>query len=475
MKKCVRALSLISIFIVLFISANSGTVFALNPDAYLEINTVTVIESGNVLVSSGAGWSYNEASNTLTLDGYNGRYILGRLMGSIVLNIVGENKITESSFEGALNFGLDSSLTITGDETARLTVVNTLASGTAIGISGIESLLVNGKLTVDVTVSGAGSTLLSSGPLTLTGGCTVISNGGANGAGLTALAINITEGSSLTESSSNAFKPHIYGSGSTSLSISGGVITAAGPIYISENVADTHINIAGGTTVLPAGINNPGSTPVTLVISGGSFNAPQESLAVQPVNDNGNNVQKTEITLDGLGAGVRITELEGMASSSYGLTDVYTDADGKIYLWLPTGTSLTAIVTENGVYEGEIPAGSSVTLDGENAAELPADEPVEDNKADISNNSLLIIAVIAIGVLLLLVIVLVIILLVSRKKKPTNNPPAQLPYQPNTNGAYMPTASPPQQQPQLPPQQLQPPQNPQQPQAPQPQQPYQPQ
>lgn len=103
-----------------------------------------------------------------------------------------------------------------------------------------------------------------------------------------------------------------------------------------------------------------------VVISGGSVNA--NSIQAAPTNGSGATVYRTVVTLSGVTTATKVTSLT--AALGYGINDMYTDADGKPYLYLPADTHTTAAQTTDGAtppvltsYTGDI-----VTVTGGTAA-----------------------------------------------------------------------------------------------------------
>ena len=92
----------------------------------------------------------------------------------------------------------------------------------------------------------------------------------------------------------------------------------------------------------------------------------------KPAADGGVNVYRTTVTLEdgsGTAAGnAAVTLLGTSAGYSYGLTDMKTDADGKLYLYLPENTLTTVVLTTDGAayttYRGSVQTSSSGAASG---------------------------------------------------------------------------------------------------------------
>lgn len=103
------------------------------------------------------------------------------------------------------------------------------------------------------------------------------------------------------------------------------------------------------------------------VISGGSVNMNKcmENEPKHPVNEDGKLLYCTQITVGSandngkytMSANAQVKELTIKDSTGsdyqYGIGGMYTDADAKLYLWLPENAKVSKVVTESGTYEGE--------------------------------------------------------------------------------------------------------------------------
>ncbi|EHI54765.1 hypothetical protein HMPREF9333_02054 [Johnsonella ignava ATCC 51276] len=157
------------------------------------------------------------------------------------------------------------------------------------------------------------------------------------------------------------------------LSIAGGTIYAQGnnAMGIGYAGSDTHhesaIYYQGGTVKSEyIGLPNNSFGGITgekanVVITGGSIRPVNSTASVQshkiPENGQGTKVYLTTITLGNgatLAAQAKVRALTG--AGTYGINDMYADEEGKLYLWLPLGTTVTKVETEQGSYIGSVTA-----------------------------------------------------------------------------------------------------------------------
>ena len=133
---------------------------------------------------------------------------------------------------------------------------------------------------------------------------------------------------------------------------SGGGLGGGGIFYGSGGQAH-NITISGGTIVTAGGygIGGPGFCS-NIQINGGSVNA--SSISIQPVNTTAINVYKTIIALEGITAVTPVTNIELSGADYYNTHGIFTDALGKIYLYLPEGASTTSIAAGGNTYTGSV-------------------------------------------------------------------------------------------------------------------------
>lgn len=259
--------------------------------------------------------------------------------------------------------------------------------GAGIGSGGYDgdngNTIINGG-TVTATGIGGGAGIGggwhgNGGTITISGG-TVIATGSTGGAGIGSgskenATVSIT-GGSIT-ATGGQYSAGIGGGnrGNATVSITGGTITATGGQYgagIGSGDGATgegSVTISGGTIAATGGEEGAGvgsgrfgSSDVTIIITGGSIKATKGALAIDdvgagsnsPANDPTSNgtttVSLKTLTIQDVNEATAITSVNGL--SGYSMKDVSTDADGKLYLYLPDDTSLPESITigENKFY-----------------------------------------------------------------------------------------------------------------------------
>ena len=154
-----------------------------------------------------------------------------------------------------------------------------------------------------------------------------------------------------------------YSAGGT-VTIRGGTVDSIGIAKSLYGYAGGTVNISGGTiTVGSEGIAN-GATGGSVIISGGSVNV-AGTIGSTPTNGSANGNQEVYLTrprLNGLSAVTAVSTLTLPNASYYGTKDLYTDADGYLYLYLPAGAAATGAETADWTYVGEVASGGSGTL-----------------------------------------------------------------------------------------------------------------
>jgi len=234
----------------------------------------------------------------------------------------------------------------------------TINGGTVTARGGMH----NGKaIGVGPGIGGTGG-----GSVTITGGTVNAYGGGCGGAGI-------------------GGRGGGFGYNGGSVTISGGVVTAIGSdsLYgagagIGGGGADMDrggdggiVNISGGTVVASggnssscggaAGIGSGSgwhgpSSAGTLYISGGSVKISDgsglEALPAVPKHNASDNIPVflNKATLDGAQK-IKVNSLTANAGYTYGITDMFTDDSGTIYLYLPDTTTATQVQTSEKIYD----------------------------------------------------------------------------------------------------------------------------
>ena len=207
----------------------------------------------------------------------------------------------------------------------------------------------------------------SASNISISGG-TVIAKGGYNGAGIgggkNGAGSSITISGGMVTTTGGAYGAGIgggyYGVGSN-ITISGGTVTATGGSWGAgigggDSRDGNDISISGGTvtatgrgTKSDIGGGSGGSTG-KVTITGGSVKT--KNGALTGVINGTNAVYCTVVDLtDEIGTEAAVTDV---GETAYGMKDVMTDADGKIYMYLPAGE--TSIVFGTHFYSGTVSA-----------------------------------------------------------------------------------------------------------------------
>ncbi|MEA4853996.1 MAG: right-handed parallel beta-helix repeat-containing protein [Christensenella sp.] len=146
------------------------------------------------------------------------------------------------------------------------------------------------------------------------------------------------------------------------LTMEGGVVTgntaatSGGGIYMMDSTAVCTISggaVLANTALNESDIDNDNS-PGSLTITGGSI---QSVSGVTPASGQQTPaaVYLNTIKMDGTAEGSAVTALNStLLADAYGLTDVLTDANGKIYIWLPENSVTTSSTVADRDYFGTI-------------------------------------------------------------------------------------------------------------------------
>ena len=294
-----------------------------------------------------------DAKATITLDGV---YI------NVSDKAVSPLEIAEDS-TGAVSVVLKGSNALTAGEKAAGIQKNGTADGT-LTISGSGTLTAQGGeygAGIGGGYCGVGSNItITGGIITATGG----SYGAGIGGGFWGGGSNITiSGGEVTATGGYGgagIGGGYYGVGSN-IAITGGIITATGGdggagIGGGDSRDGNDITISGGT-VTATGKNTrsdigggSGGSTGTVTITGGSVKT--KNGALTGVTNGTDNVYYTVVDLtDEIGTEAAVTDV---GETAYGMKDVMTDADGKIYMYLPAGE--TSIVFGTHFYSGTVSA-----------------------------------------------------------------------------------------------------------------------
>ena len=294
--------------------------------------TLTISGSGALTAQggkygAGIGSGYEKAGSNICISGgevtaiggYGGAGIGGGMYGAGSSITISGGTVTTTGGNGGAGVGSGyhesaSNITISGG--------NVIAKGGYYG-AGIGG----GK-------NGFGSNIgISGGEVTATGGA----YGAGIGGGYCGVGSNITITGGIITATGGDFGAGIGGGDSrdgNDISISGGTVTATG--------RGTKSDIGGG---------NWGSTG-KVTITGGSVKTTKGVLT--GVTNGTDTVYYTEVDLsEEYGAEAAVTDV---GETAYGMKDVMTDADGKIYMYLPADENGTTIVFGKHFYSGTVSA-----------------------------------------------------------------------------------------------------------------------
>ena len=282
--------------------------------------------------------------------------------------LTGDTKIT--MIGGTVNFvyGGGESGTVTGNTSV------TISGGTVSGYvyGGGYNSAVSGKTTVNISGGMINSTVYGGGDSgTVTGNTEVtisdgtlndVYGGGNSGTVTGSTTVNISGGQARNVlGGGNSTTATV---GSTNVNISGGMfvygifggglqgkVTGAASVTISGGTINGGVTDGGLVSDATVGTKN-------LKITGGTI---LDTITGSPINDT-NTVEKTTITLDGVTA--KTSVMATSLTDSYGIKDVKTDASGKLYFYLPVGTTVTSVTTAAGTYKGTVTTTDDGTATG---------------------------------------------------------------------------------------------------------------
>jgi len=177
-----------------------------------------------------------------------------------------------------------------------------------------------------------------------------------------------------------------YNGGASTVSVSGGFISVNGNIgggsATQGNGGASTVNISGGTIVsnsIGGGYSKTnGYNTSNLTITGGSLDS---TISSTPTNGK-ENVYLTPITFYNSNkylSNSLIKSIKGI--DDYGINDVKTDNNGKVYFWIPNASVITgAADTENNAYSGVVQAKSQGVLKYNTSMNFYTVDMVEDSK-----------------------------------------------------------------------------------------------
>ncbi|GHV37889.1 hypothetical protein FACS1894187_15810 [Synergistales bacterium] len=265
---------------------------------------------------------------------------------TVNLTLQGTSTLKSGMNRAGINVPTGAALTISGSGTVNATGGGYYGGGAGIGGGG--AVTINGG-TVNATgggrgagIGGSGGTINNGGnggAVTINGG-TVNATGGNNGAG-------IGGGGGDVENGGNG----------GNVTITGGMVNATGG-------GNGGASIGGGGSSM-----NSGGGGGTLTITGGSVRRTGDtSLEAPATNGALSNVYMTTLTMGSpavLNSAVTAVSIDGVAcldipnaaNGVYGIKDMATDGDGKLYFWLPEDANgaKSVVITIGGVtYVGSV-------------------------------------------------------------------------------------------------------------------------
>lgn len=380
----------------------TGEVFTATREVYvtLGMGDIVPMAHGELTITGHSGYTYSGGVLTITS---NGSYTISMSTpGAITTDnrIVVSNGVTVDITLNGVNIDVSGTedacaFEITGGSTVNLTLsgTNTLKSGARKAGLQVQqetpnnTLLISGNVTDALTAKGGdrcagigGSNGGSGGNITINGG-TVTATAGSGSAGIGGgrsgdggtITINggtvvATGSTGIGGGDADGVSLIPAGSGGT-ITITGGMVTAAGlngagigggggSTSVSNNGTGGIITISGGTVNASAGAGSGIGTgrvgtvagSITTII-GGTVNTTR--VNPQPINGSGTNVYLNTLTVGdpAVEGNTSITACNVDGVSDYGLNDVVTDANGKVYFWLEkndgTTTAASVWVTVN--------------------------------------------------------------------------------------------------------------------------------
>ena len=294
--------------------------------------TLTISGSGALTAQggkqgAGIGSVYEKAGNNITISGgevtatggYGGAGIGGGMYGAGSSITISGGMVTTTGGNGGAGVG-------SGYHESASNI--TISGGTIIAKGGHQGAGIGGGK------NGVGSNIsISGGKVTATGG----EYGAGIGGGYYGVGSNITITGGIITATGGSCGAGIgggYSRDGNDISISGGTVTATGRVTKSD--------IGGG---------NWGSTG-KVTITGGSVKTTNGALT--GVINGTDAVYYTVVDLtEEYGTEAVVT---GVSETAYGMKDVMTDADGKIYMYLPADENGTTIVFGTHFYSGTVSA-----------------------------------------------------------------------------------------------------------------------
>lgn len=191
------------------------------------------------------------------------------------------------------------------------------------------------------------------------------------------------------------------GTGTLTASAASYAVYANGAINISGgrldlSVTDSHgcavkstgsVNISDGTLNLSAGASGSHIDASKIVVTGGSVVTDAAHCTVAPVNGSGTALALTEHTLSSVSVATQLGSLTvkvGGDAYSYGISNVFTDKNGKLSLWLPAGAVISAASAASSTASSTTTAATTTTT---NSSSVPPYVRLTGNKINLRSSA----------------------------------------------------------------------------------------
>ena len=179
------------------------------------------------------------------------------------------------------------------------------------------------------------------------------------------------------------------------VTINGGTVTVSGGISGGRGGRSGNVGSGEGCPNGHAGVNGSSGGIGSCEITGGSFYV-SSTIASTPTNGS-DDVYLTTVTLDDVDTKIPVSLLTTNSVSTYGISDMITDTNGNLYLWLPEGTTITDAQTIIGEYQGSIITTTDIstslgTLSRISETEKPTVSSITPNGDDTSLSGEIIIS-----------------------------------------------------------------------------------
>ncbi len=334
------------------------TVQANNDNRVSPTTDATSVTDGSIVITSAGGYVITGSTTVNSISVSNG------IEGDIYITLEDVNiDVSAVDYACAFSVGEGSSVILT------LKGTNTLKSGAntaGLAVPSTASLRIAedsaGELTAVGGAIGAGiggGNMSNGGSITIQGG-TITAMGGLAGAGIGGGQFgdggNVTiEGGIVTATSE--FGGAGIGGGNIgnggNVTIEGGTVTAAGG-YRGAGIGGG-INGSGGNVIISGGTVKALAGAESENIGKGYDGTDSGILKNLSSDEGGTDVFLTTVTLAGITTESAVSSLSVNLDEviySYGITGIFADATGKLYLYLPEGAEVAAVQTSDVTYIG---------------------------------------------------------------------------------------------------------------------------